>query len=96
MFYVKAVRSDGGYTMYETTQISVCESTTDGVNGPGQPQFVKADWELWLYDRHNHPYREIIGVGRGLDHYAYAYVMNEAGKTIDKVVARDQPVQRIA
>lgn len=85
MFYVKAVRSDGGYTMYETTQISVEESRGDGCNGPGQPPYIKADWDVWLYDGYNKPYREILHVGRGPDHYAYVYVMNERGKTIDQV-----------
>lgn len=85
MFYVKAVRKDGGYTMYETTSISVEESRADGANGPGQPPFVRPDWDLYLYDGHCQPYREILHVGLGIDHYAFAYIMNERGKTIDTV-----------
>jgi hypothetical protein len=66
------------------------------VNGPGQPPFVKPDWDVWLYDGQNQPYREVLHIGSGLDHYAYAYIMNERGKTIAHVQARNQPTRLVA
>ena len=85
MFFIKAVRSNGDYSLYEAVGVSVHESTADGVNPPGMPPFVKADWDVYIYDKPDTPSCITIRVGWGSDHYVNVYVMNDRGKTIDTV-----------
>lgn len=85
MFIVKAVRHDGGYSLHEAANVSVEDSKSDGCNGPGQPPYVKADFDVFLYDSASVPFKNVLPVGHGLDHYSCIFVMNERGKTVDTV-----------
>jgi hypothetical protein len=90
MFIVKAVKADDSYDLFEAPKVRVQESRVDGSNGPGQPPFIAADFEVFLDS--DGP-GKMLSVGNAQDHYAHVYVMNESGKTVDVVSWRyDQSI----
>jgi hypothetical protein len=93
MFYVKAVSGDGAeFAIFEAVSVRVEESKINGANGPGQPPFVAPDYDVYLYgEDERHPATRILRVGRGDGHHHVVFVMNERGKTIDKVDSRERP-----
>lgn len=83
MFIVKAVKADDSYELFNSEGVRVTESRCNGVSGPGQPQYVAPDFDVYLGGEEMPG--KILYVGNGSDHFAHLYIMNESGKTVDVV-----------
>jgi hypothetical protein len=97
MFIVKAVQdgntSDSPYTVH------TCDYYNVGSAGVGQSSdktYVWAQKTVSLFNADPSDFTRqgncvaMLDVGTGVDHFTAIYVMNERGKTIDTIQARDR------
>ena len=98
MFIVKGIRppantQDFAYSVFECDYYIVAPSTRNGTNAPGQPPYVPPQKEVELYEksRTGAPDSQVscllVGIENG--YYCTVYVMNDRGKTIDTIQARE-------
>lgn len=97
MFIVKGVRPpanvpDVAYTVFQCDYYIAAPSTINGVGPPGK-SYVPPQVVVELYERSTTgaPSSQVafmeVGVGEG--QYCTVYVMNDRGKTIDTIQARE-------
>lgn len=97
MFIVKANRpaltSDAeNYTAFQCDYYVVAPSTANGTGPPGKPYIPpQKAVELYASEKWQYPAVQIafLEVGLGEGQYCTVYVMNDRGKTIDTIQARE-------
>lgn len=97
MFIVKAEMRETGptstgqanYSLFQAERVRVRRSRMASSEGQ-DPQ-----WEVELQDQHNFSH-ETLYVGPGLEHYCGVFIMNERGKTVDRVVYTSRAEVRAA